>query len=86
MAADPQVAAIDKQIADLQARITTLDAQKNELLRSSAVLDTMRPAGVLPTWLPIYEQIGGNPSNYRVTAWYDPQKWGTGCNVVGKQT
>jgi hypothetical protein len=90
MASSKELDALDRQIAALQAQIDTLSARKSELVRANTYVDTLRPTGIPATWLPIFDILAattpaGTP-NYNVTGWYDPQKWGTDCNVIGKQT
>lgn len=74
----PGIADLDNNIQQLQVRIAQLQKQRDSLAADQASIDAQRPAGIPPNWMAAYD---GNGASIKITAWYDPNKYGTGFRL-----
>lgn len=77
--AQKEIDVVQSQVDECNSRLQLLSARLNILRNAEKDALAKRPADLPPTWLPIYTERGGTAT---VTAWYDPDKWGSNCTEV----
>lgn len=69
----PALSDLDDDIAQLKVRLQIAQKKRDDLAADQDAINNLRPPGIPANWCAAYD--GSGPS-LRVTAWYDPSKYG----------
>lgn len=75
----PALTDLDNDILQTQTRLNALLKKKAQRDADVALVEAQRPPGIPLTWVAAYDGTG---TGLRITAWYDPAKYGGGFHTV----
>lgn len=75
----PALSDLDNDILQTQTRLNALMRKKAQYDADMALINAQRPPGIPLNWVAEHDGTG---ANIRITAWYDPAKFGSGFRAI----